>query len=174
MDKPKNVAAGVDLLLSRQMALDDLEEMLRAVKADINELETQHLPELFRDAGLSEMRAADGTKLKMSTLVVGSLPKDPAAKEAAIAKLLEYGLEDLIQTKLTASFGRGDREAAVAAMERLAEGSGNNIGLEDSVNPATLCKVMRERMEAGEPVALTVLGLQPLTRVRITGKKKEG
>jgi hypothetical protein len=59
-------------------------------------LEVVVLPELFAEAGVVGLELGDGSKLKLSSVASGSLPKEEDARKKAIALVVEYGWENLI------------------------------------------------------------------------------
>ena len=133
-------------------------------------LETVVLPDLFAQAGVTEVKTENGARAKMGLVASGSLPKDDAKRKAAIEWLVENGYGEIIEAKVVASWARGDREKAEGLFEQLKGDNSVKLSLDDSVNHMTLGKLAKERVQQGLEVPLDTLGVNVISRVRFTSK----
>jgi len=133
------------------------------------QLECNLLPELFAEVGIQNLTTDDGSRLMLSVRAAGTLPKAQEARQKAIEWLVANGLGDLVECTLRASWARGDRETAEQAL-LLVRGIGStpNASLDEGVNPATLGKVAKDRIAAGQECPLDLLGIVLMPRVRFT------
>lgn len=150
--------------------LAQLADEAAALAAQKNALETVILPDLFSQAGVTEVRTDSGAKAKMGLVASGSLPKDEAKRKQAIAWLVENGYGEIIEAKVVASWSRGDRDKAEGLFEQLKSDNSVKLSLDDSVNHMTLGKLAKERVQQGLEVPLDTLGVNVISRVRFTSK----
>lgn len=133
-------------------------------------LETDILPALFAEAGIKEITTEGGVKIKLGLVATGSLPKDPALRVQAIEWLVANGYEDIIESKVIASWTRGDRPKAEALFSSLRGDNSVKALLEDSVHPMTLSKIAKDRVQSGQEIPLSTLNVSVISRARITSR----
>jgi len=148
--------------------IDQVTALLDGLNDKRKTLERNVLPEMFAEAGLKSIKLEDGSTVTLSTLAEGSLPKDPETRAAAIEWLATHGYENLIENKVVSSWARGDREIAKAEYERLVGLGSAKVTLDEGINPKTLGARMRDRIVAGEPTPLDLLGITVFPRCRFT------
>jgi hypothetical protein len=136
----------------------ELEETLKLLKGRANDLKTQELPEALGDLGMESFSLSDGFSVKINEVVSGTLPKDPAAKRAALALLAEYGLDGIIKNEISLAFGRGEDNIAKSLAAELRE-KGYEADVTEGVHPQTLAAAVRERLRSGEEVDTQALGI---------------
>lgn len=147
--------------------IKELEDMLSEQKSRLHNLRSIVLPDVFAEAGVSEFTTDDGTKVKISDIVSGTLPKDPDKRSVAIKHLTEIGGEAIIKNTLTAQFEKSEHNAAVAIFEDLKK-EGYTVDLVDGVHPQTLLSFIREKLKNGEPIDLSALGCYAARMAKIT------
>jgi hypothetical protein len=156
-----DIEAAVNRALSLMDIVAQLEETLKAHKADLHKLITMTLPDALAAAGTLSLTTTAGVSVSVRDFVNGSLPKGedhPAERAAAFLWLVNNGGKDIIKTTITCALGRGDYAQAAkikAAIEKLKLGY---VEKED-VHPMTLQAFARERLKAGKAVPLETLGL---------------
>jgi glutathione S-transferase len=133
-------------------------------------MERDILPELFTESGVTSIQLEDGSRITLSTMSEGSLPKDPAARAAALEWLSANGFENLIECRLAASWTRGDRAKAQVEYERLAALGTAKVALDETIHPMTLGARIRDRIVAGQPTPLDLIGVSVFQRARFTKK----
>lgn len=150
--------------------IERLTEELALQTANKTRLETEVLPALFAEAGITQLKTEDGATAKLGLVASGSLPKDPEKRRQAIEWLASNGYNDVIESKVTASWARGDREKAEGLFEQLRGDNSAKLSLDDSVNHMTLGKLAKERVQSGQEVPLDTLGVSVISRVRFTSR----
>lgn len=142
--------------LERQVA--DVEATLKEMKRELHKVKSEVLPAKMAEAGVSDLKLADGTSISIKDFVSGSLPKDPALKASAIKWLEDNEAGGLIKSTVKAVFGKGEHAAATALAEGLVK-DGYQTDLDNGVHASTLQAFARERLKNGEPIPLEDLGL---------------
>lgn len=160
----------VELLRQVNDRIETLTEQLAFQTAEKTRLETDTLPALFAEAGITELKTKDGAKVKVGLVAAGSLPKEPEKRQAAIQWLVENGYGELIESKVTASWSRGDREKAEKLFEQLRGDNSAKLTMDDSVNHMTLGALAKRRVQEGSEVPLETLGVSVISRARFTSK----
>jgi len=150
----------------------ELEETTKLLKGRANELKTQELPEALGDLGMESFSLADGFSVKINEVVSGTLPRDPEAKRAALALIVEYGGESIIKNEISLAFGKGQDNEAKSLAAELKE-KGYPAEVTEGVHPQTLASFVRERLKSGEEVDTQALGIYTGRTVKTSlGKAK--
>ena len=135
--------------------ITDLEDQLKKKKDYKTKLSEEVLPSLFSEVGLSELKLADGRKIKVSEYYRAAIKVEN--REAAYTWMRNSGFGDLVKNQVTCSFGRNEDEKARGLMSEL-----NGKGLEPSqrewVEPSTLRAFVREQYEKGKELPMDLLG----------------
>jgi hypothetical protein len=137
--------------------VDQMEEDLSAAKKQLNNLNTSVIPDMMASLGMSEC-VQRGWRVKVDQFVSGSLPKEPAARDKAIAWLTDHDAGDLLKTKLSVDFSRSQHNEALSLAADI-EAAGFLPVVEATVHPQTLMAFARERLKNGEALDTEVLGL---------------
>jgi len=147
-------------LVSRQIDLENqvllAEEELREKKAELERVRTDLLPNALREHNLSELKTADGFRVKVQEIVRASIPK--SRREEAFAWLDANGHGDLVKHVVTAKFGKGEEDKAQAAIEALAD-LDFPVSDDRSVHASTLSAFVREQIAAGVALPHELLGV---------------
>ena len=132
-----------------------LKAQLKKKEEYVTKLSEQVLPTLFSEVGLSELKLADGRKLKVSEYFRASIKAEN--RELAYTWLRNNGFGDLVKNQVTCSFGRNEDEKASSLISDL-----NEKGLEpmqrEWVEPSTLRAFVREQYESGKEIPMDLLG----------------
>jgi len=104
----------VALLRRTDDTIETIINSLAVCTAQKTRLETETLPALFAEAGITQLKTEDGATVKVGLVAAGSLPKDPEARAAAIKWLEENGYNEVVEAKVVASWARGDKAKAEA------------------------------------------------------------
>ena len=91
----------------------------------------------------------DGNSVSLTTFVSATMPKDPLQKDLAIQHLRSIGCGDFIKNKLEVSFGLSQDNEAKALEADLVE-AGHDTSSKIWVEPMTLKKLAKERLQAGQ------------------------
>jgi len=148
-DKIKN-------LESLQTRLDLQEENLKNTKKEIENLSGEVIPTMMSEMGLSQLKLADGSSVDVKPHYSATITQ--ANKEAAFNWLRNNGLGDIIKNEISVSFGRNeDNKAADYAV--LAKSNGFEPTQKLKVEPMTLKALVRERIEAGNPMPAEIFNV---------------
>lgn len=149
----EKLAEAIDL----KAVVDQMEEDLKAAKQQLNNLNTQVIPDMMAELGMEQV-VQRGWQIKVSEFVSGSLPKEDDKRDKAINWLVEHDADDLIKTGLSVAFSRSQHNEALSIAAEI-EGKGFLPKVESTVHPQTLCAFARERLKNGEALDTEVLGL---------------
>lgn len=144
-------------LIDQQQMVEELQQHLNSAKEHLHHLRTRQVPDMMAEIQ-SDHFTFRGYEIKIDDLVSGSLPKDPEAKQRAIAWLEQHDAGGLVKTELSIGFGRSQHNEALNLYARLAE-EGLPVLAESGVHPQTLAAWARKRLEEGEPLDPETLGL---------------
>lgn len=147
------LAEAIDL---KQM-VDQMEEDLGAAKKQLNNLNTQIIPDMMASLGMEECTQR-GWKVKVGEFVSGSLPKDEALRDQAIRWLEDHDAGELLKTNLSVVFSKSQHNMALNLAGQIEE-QGFLPKVESTVHPQTLLAFARERIKNGEALDTEVLGL---------------
>jgi len=150
--------------------IESLSEQLALLTAEKTKLETEVLPALFAEAGITQLKTEDGATVKVGLVAAGSLPKEAEARAAAIKWLSENGYNEVIEAKVVASWARGDKAKAEALYNQLRGDNSVKLALEEGVNHMTLGALAKKRVQSGEEIPLGTLGISVISRARFTSK----
>jgi len=138
------VADNSDVCLEEQ--IEELNNQLKVVKEKHRRISEEQLPEALQEAGVSEFKLKDGTKVSTSTYYSARITPDN--KEEAFNWLRENRFADLIKNTVSVSFGRDEDDAARELLKEL-NSTGMNTAQKEWVEPMTLKAFVREQVEKG-------------------------
>lgn len=180
---PEDKASRINVLVQRQLMLErkhaEAESLLKQVKQELESISDQALPDLMDDLGISELKLAGGSVIKIDTTIRASLgkSKDPEKAAQAIAWLLANEHPHLIKHTLAIPFTGGQDELAnhvaeelEAINEKLAEvNEAWSISVEDKtdVAPGTLSAFVRGELKEGRPVPEDLFNVHRARRAKI-------
>jgi hypothetical protein len=140
LDKLKELA---DEFQAKQFAVEQLEEKLRIAKEQFNQVSQQAIPELLNKYGLSEIRLANGHKIKIEQKISATIKDMPAFAQY----LAERGDDGII--KSVAQLGKVE-QAELDKIRRFCAELGLVVEFAQSVHPQTLSKYLREVTVVGD------------------------
>ena len=171
-DALARIATLAELLKVQQRAVEALEEQLRDAKEALRATETEDLPELMTELGLTEIKLLDGSKVEVKPDLHCGISEERRA--AAHAWLTNHGFGGLIKTEVAVKFDRDERDMAVDAAQRIAETLDRNVELKDAVHPATLKAFLKEQLALGADGAnppADLFGITPYNKAKITAPR---
>ena len=148
-DKIKN-------LESLQTRLDLQEENLKNTKKEIENLSGEVIPTMMSEMGLSHLKLMDGSSVDVKPHYSATITQ--ANKEAAFNWLRNNGLGDIIKNEISVSFGRNEDNKAADYAE-LAKSNGFEPTQKLKGEPMTLKALVRERIEAGNPMPAEIFNV---------------
>ena len=138
-----------------QAEINAIKERLKAKENYAKKLSEEVLPSLFAEVGLSELKLADGRKIKVSEYYSATPLKEN--REKVYTWLRDNGFGDLVKNQVTCSFGRNEDEKASGLLSHLND-SGYESTQREWVEPSTLRAFVREQYEAGKELPMDLLG----------------
>ena len=152
-------------MANQATTVESLEKQLKDAKADLRRIETEDLPELMREVGLSSIDLADGSRVEVLEEVDCSITE--ARRDAAHGWLVDNGFGGLIKTQVITAFERGEIEAAFEyAQQANAAWPEHPATLKDTVHPATLKSFVKEQLAAGADLPYDLFGVRPYSRAK--------
>ena len=123
------------------------EEKVKSFKVKRDLYLYELIPEKMQKLGVDKVEV-DGNAVSLVIFVNGTMPKDPLQKQAALAHLRDIGCGDFIKNTLTCQFGRS-RDNEAKAIKADLEKAGLYPELGDKVEPSTLKKLIKDRLQNG-------------------------
>ncbi len=149
--------------------IQDAEKDLKLLKSKKQRYEYELIPAKMVEMGIDKLEV-DGNTVSLSTFVQASMPKDPIDKERAIGHLRDIGAEDFIKNQVQISFGINQDNSARSLQAEL-EDKGHDTTARTWVEPSTLKKLVRERVEANQPIDLELFKAYVGQTAKIKGGK---
>ena len=132
-----------------------IKEKLKTKETYAKKLSQEVLPSLFSEVGLSEIKLADGRKIKVSEYYSATPLKEN--REKVHTWLRDNGFGDLVKNQISCSFGRNEDEKARGLIDTLNE-QGYQSSQREWVEPSTLRAFICEQHEAGRQLPMDLLG----------------
>lgn len=132
-----------------------LEEQLKVTKEYLRNVQEHDLPDALAEAGVSEIRLADGSRVKAEPFVNASISK--TKQEEAHQWLIDNGHGDIIKREIQCRFGKGDPnfDKVLKAINAV----GLNPETKESVHHMTLKGFAREQIENGADIPVDLFNL---------------
>ena len=127
------------------------EEDLKSLKKRRDSYLFDLIPAKMQEVGMEKV-VVDGNTVSLSTFVSGTLPKDPIQKDVAFSHLRDIGCADFIKNEVKVSFGVTEDNMAKTWVE-----------------PQTLKKLLRERVQNNEEIDLEIFNAHIGTVAKIKG-----
>ena len=147
---------------------------LKAAESEVKRLKVERdryvydlLPAKMNETGLSKVEV-DGNQVTLQQFVSGTMPKDPMHREIAFAHLRDIGAGDFIKNEISVRFGLKEDNKAKSVQADLDE-QGFDTASKGWVEPSTLKKLIRERIEAGQEIDLEMFNGYVGTIAKIKG-----
>lgn len=160
----RRIAELANKQLDLERRVSELEEMLKAEKERLRAVQEHDLPDALAEAGISEMKLADGSRVKAEPFVTAHISK--AKADEAHSWLIDNGFGELIKREVVAKFGRGDDKFEKAKSALLAEGVVPDT--KEAVHHSTLRAFAREQIEKGTDIPTDLFGLYSGFKTKIS------
>lgn len=170
-EPPENLAAQIrelsETLVGKMSLLEEKEQELEALRAEIHKLSAVTIPEKMMEArmdvcGLPEL----GVTVRMKDWVHATLPRpgeggDTRARDAAVDWLVEHDAASLIKNEVKVSFDRSEHNMAVIAAQDLREKfPEKSVELKQDVHHMTYTAWARRELESGVILPVDLLGIK--------------
>ena len=151
--------------------IDVLEEEVKLLKQKKNSYLFDLIPAKMAEMGMDKVEV-DGNAVSLSTFVSATMPKDPIQREQAISHLRDIGASDFIKNEVTVKFGVNEDNRARSIQSELEE-KGMDTTARVWVEPSTLKKLVRERVENNQRIDLELFNAHVGQIAKIKGGKDE-
>lgn len=158
------VSALAQRATSLERDIETLETALKSAKEELRAIVEDSLPVSMAELGVLRLQLDDGSSIKVEEAVYAGIPSQH--EQAALSWLREHELGDVIKNEVTASFGRGEDDAAAELTARLSS-AGTVYKQKESVHSSTLRALARERIAAGDPLPEDLFGVRIINRAII-------
>mgnify|MGYP003648586271 CR=1 FL=1 len=148
-------------------AVESAEETLKELKETRDKYLYEFIPAKMTEMGMDKIEV-DGNSVSLRNFVSGTMPKDPLQKDLAIQHLREIGAGDFIKNQLQVSFGLSEDNRAKSLQADLEE-KGHDTSSRTWVEPSTLKKLIRERIENGLEINTEIFNAKIGTIAKIKG-----
>ena len=144
------------------------EESVKSLKKSRDRYVHEYIPAKMAEMNLDKVEV-EGNKVSLQTFVSGTMPKDPIAKKNALDHLREIGAGDFIKNDVSVSFGITQDNVAKDLVADL-ENKGYETSAKTWVEPMTLKKLIRERVESNQEIDLDIFNAHVGTIAKIKGE----
>lgn len=151
--------------------IDVLEEEVKMLKQKKNSYLFDLIPAKMAEMGMDKVEV-DGNAVSLSTFVSATMPKDPIQREQAMSHLRDIGASDFIKNEVTVKFGVNEDNRARSIQSELEE-KGMDTTARVWVEPSTLKKLVRERVENNQRIDLELFNAHIGQIAKIKGGKDE-
>ena len=153
--KLDNVSRLANKAARLQGDLERNEEEKRHLKKALYKVTDEDLPEALEKLNLQKITLKDGSEISVKSVYGASIPKDK--QDEAYEWIREIGDGDIIKNNITVTFGKGEDQDAQAFILVCGD-QGFNPQQKEKIEPMTLKAWFREKVEAGDPVRLDLVG----------------
>jgi hypothetical protein len=147
-----------------ERVVTELEENLKICKEQLARQSSEIVPNMMIELGISEFKLDNGYKVSVSDDYVAKLP---AEDWRAFQWLRQNGLDGIIKSQITVSYGKGEDEMAQKLMDWMSE-QGILAMQKTTIHPQTLKAFVKERISAGRDLPLEFFGAQVLKKTVIS------
>ena len=154
-DEIRRIAELANKQLELEREVQIKEEELKAKKEELRSVQEHDLPDAFAEAGISEIKLADGSRVKSEPFVTAHISK--ANTEKAHEWLVNNGHGNIIKREILAKFAKGD-DNFIAAMKAL-QSIGIKVDSKEAVHHQTLKAFAKEQIQKGTDVPVDLFGL---------------
>lgn len=153
-----------------ELDLAEAEEALKAAKRRVQDIAEDQIPALMEAVGMSEFKTTSGVTLRVRNVIRVSPPK--ARREEAWDFVEAAGGGHLVKSDVVASFGTDQHSDANALLDYLRDAD-IAVSAQRKVEPSTLKRWVRERLEEGLPVPSDVFGVREFKQATITSRPED-
>ena len=151
--------------------IDVLEEELKTLKQKKQSYMFDLIPAKMGEMGMDKVEV-NGNAVSLSTFVSATMPKDPIQREQAMSHLRDIGASDFIKNQVMVNFGINEDNMARSIQSEL-DDKGMDTTARVWVEPSTLKKLVRERVENNQKIDLELFKAHVGQVAKIKGGKDE-
>lgn len=151
--------------------IDVLEEELKTLKQKKQSYMFDLIPAKMGEMGMDKVEV-NGNAVSLATFVSATMPKDPIQREQAMSHLRDIGASDFIKNQVMVNFGINEDNMARSVQSEL-DDKGMDTTARVWVEPSTLKKLVRERVENNQKIDLELFKAHVGQVAKIKGGKDE-
>lgn len=136
--------------------IESLEESLKLTKEKHRFQQTEVVPGMMQELGVNSLELEGGYKVGIKDEYYGKISEDNAY--AAFEWLRANGLDGIVKTAVSVSFGKGEDQQAQDVVDWLAE-QGVPAMVKSTVHPQTLKAFVKERISSGLELPMDLFGV---------------
>lgn len=153
-----------------KLRIEEVEKELALKKSQLFFMTTREIPDAMREIGVEQFLTSTGLNVSLKKFYGASISSEHEIE--AFRWLRQQGHGSLIKVQLDARFDKGKEGAAREAV-KLVEGLASSLVVKESVHPTTLKAFVKEQLEAGTQVPVSLFGVFVETRANIKQTEKE-
>ncbi len=163
-DKLERLSTLCNLLGDKNLEIEELEEKMKAIKKEADDISMNRIPDLFDEIQLSKIKLLDGRSVEVVQDYVASISND--RKDECHKWLRDNGHDGIIKHEITAKLKKGEEKEANAIMVDLSK---RGVGFEakEYVHHSTLKSFVKEMITGGEDFPLDQFGVIPIRKTKI-------
>lgn len=155
-----DVAELARVLEQAKKSVEDAEAVLKAAQEFKRRLAEETIPAVMQELGIKDLTLENGKKMKLKQDVYAQI--ESGNKPICWEWLNDNGFGGLIKVKVTAEFGKGQREQAVALCDELSS-DGYYVAFNEDVHAQTLKAFLKEQIAKGNSeLPLDLFGARPV------------
>ena len=162
-------------LVRREKIVADAEAALQTAKMNLADLTERAIPTIMASLNMTSFKLASGHEIEIKPVLAANISED--RRDAAHAWLEDNGEGGVIKRRVVVAFSRDQEKQAAHLIRNLEKyKTPMPFSVERKVEPATLKKLVKERLQAGElpEEARALLGVfeKKVAEVKTPGVKK--
>ena len=170
-DELSTLASLIGIQCAAEKAVMKAESELRKAQEVLRNVSEKLVPEKMVELNVTEFKTADGVKVVLTPSLHASIKKENMPEAAGW--LDDNGFGSIVKRSISVALGRDQAEKAEAIKEALMREYRLSPKEDVKVEPSTLKKFVRERLEEGAEVPMELFGVYEYKVAKITeGKPK--
>ena len=154
----------IEKMRDKEKVLADLEERAKAVKAEVDDISKQRIPDFFDQLGMDEIKLSTGEKVSIKRGFAAHISK--VNQDEAYDWLKKNNHEGIIKNELKVDIKKGDHDE-VAKLQKVLIERGLTFSRKESIHGQTLKAFVTEQMTAGTDLPQDKFGVHPLRETKI-------
>ena len=163
-DQLTELSVMINVMRDKERVLDDLEERVKMIQAEVDDISKNRIPDFFDQLGMDEIKLSTGEKVTIKRGFAAHISK--ANQEVAYAWLKKNNHGGIIKNEIKIDIKKGD-EDEVANLQKVLIERGLTFSRRESVHGQTLKAFVTEQMTAGTDLPQTEFGVHPLRETKI-------
>jgi hypothetical protein len=152
--------------------IDQINEQLAALNKELAVIEEVNLPTALLEAGLSEFKMTNGSKITIKDVIAGGMSKDIDKRQFTLDWITDNGGIDIIKTHFEIDYTKGQKENALA-FRHLLQKEQIHFDEFESIHAMTLYAFLREKLKEGDVPPFENMGLYFAKKAEVKPAKEK-